>query len=84
VTGHRSSTDTELGSDASGHRSFNELAEHEISTADRGGTSLDLLYLDVDAFKEINDRCGHVAEPRSCATAEGRVPVERRLRGAGR
>lgn len=42
-------------------RSFNDLAEHQISTADRDATSLDLLYLDVDAFKEINDRYGHAA-----------------------
>ena len=42
-------------------RSFNELAEHQISTADRDSTSLDLLYLDVDAFKEINDSYGHAA-----------------------
>ena len=42
-------------------RSFNELAEHQISTADRDETNLDLIYLDVDAFKEINDRYGHLA-----------------------
>ena len=42
-------------------RSFNELAEHQISTADRDSTGLDLLYLDVDAFKEINDNYGHAA-----------------------
>ncbi|MEP7017392.1 MAG: diguanylate cyclase [Actinomycetota bacterium] len=40
-------------------RSFNELAEHQISVADRDATSLNLLYADVDAFKEINDSYGH-------------------------
>jgi diguanylate cyclase (GGDEF)-like protein len=47
--------------DCTTRRSFNELAEHQISTADRDSTGLDLLYLDVDAFKEINDSYGHAA-----------------------
>lgn len=45
-------------------RGFTALANHEISAADRDRTSLDLLYLDVDEFKVINDRHGHTAGDR--------------------
>jgi two-component system, cell cycle response regulator len=40
-------------------RGFMMLAEHQRSLADRKGTSLTLMYLDVDGFKLINDQFGH-------------------------
>jgi len=40
-------------------RGFMMLADHQRNLADRKGTSLTLLYLDVDRFKLINDQFGH-------------------------
>jgi diguanylate cyclase (GGDEF)-like protein len=40
-------------------RGFLLLAEQELRVADRKRLPLALLYLDVDAFKSINDRLGH-------------------------
>ena len=40
-------------------RGFMMLADHQRNLADRKGTSLTLLFLDVDRFKLINDQFGH-------------------------
>jgi diguanylate cyclase (GGDEF)-like protein len=40
-------------------RGFNELTDAEIKRSLRHGRALSLLYLDVDDFKNINDRYGH-------------------------
>ncbi|MGB8652649.1 MAG: sensor domain-containing diguanylate cyclase [Mycobacteriales bacterium] len=45
--------------DLANRRGFLALAEHELRTADRDGSRLALLYLDVDRFKDINDLHGH-------------------------
>jgi diguanylate cyclase (GGDEF)-like protein len=42
-------------------RAFEESLEIEISRARRTGTPLSLLICDLDSFKEINDRHGHLA-----------------------
>jgi diguanylate cyclase (GGDEF)-like protein len=38
---------------------FTSDAEREIARADRDGSSLGLLWLDLDVFKQVNDRFGH-------------------------
>ncbi|MEA2633748.1 MAG: hypothetical protein QOH92_515 [Chloroflexota bacterium] len=40
-------------------RGFMMLAEHQRNLADRKGTSLALVFLDIDRFKLINDQFGH-------------------------
>jgi diguanylate cyclase (GGDEF)-like protein len=42
-------------------RSLSERFENEIKRAARYGRLLSLIILDLDGFKEINDRCGHLA-----------------------
>ena len=40
-------------------RHFKRMLEKEISHAERYQTPLSLIFLDVDHFKQLNDRCGH-------------------------
>lgn len=40
-------------------RSFHDLLELSIETADKNGQQLALLYMDLDKFKEVNDTLGH-------------------------
>ncbi len=42
-------------------RYFHTRLEEEIARADREGTDLSLLFIDLDRFKEVNDRFGHLA-----------------------
>jgi diguanylate cyclase (GGDEF)-like protein len=41
-------------------RYFHTRLEEEIARADREGTNLSLLFIDLDRFKEVNDRFGHL------------------------
>ncbi len=43
------------------HRAFHETLRGEMHRATRYGRPLGLMMLDVDSFKEINDRFGHLA-----------------------
>ena len=51
-------TDTLTG--AANARAFREIATGEIDRSRRYGHQLSLLYLDIDDFKAVNDRLGHV------------------------
>src|SRR6185369_874164 len=41
-------------------RYFHTRLEEEIARADLEGTNLSLLFIDLDRFKEVNDRFGHL------------------------
>jgi two-component system, cell cycle response regulator len=52
------STDALTG--VANRRTFEEILDHELSRARRTGESLTLVMLDIDNFKSLNDRYGHV------------------------
>ncbi|HXF36327.1 MAG TPA: sensor domain-containing diguanylate cyclase [Actinomycetota bacterium] len=56
---HLASTDPLTG--VANRRTFQEALERELSRASRAGSSLGLVLLDVDRFKEFNDTHGHQA-----------------------
>ncbi len=47
--------------DLNNRRHFIELADNEIARATRHGRALSLCILDVDLFKPVNDRYGHIS-----------------------
>jgi diguanylate cyclase (GGDEF)-like protein/putative nucleotidyltransferase with HDIG domain len=59
------------------HRSFHERLQHDLEAADAGQAVLTLCLLDIDNFKEINDRHGHPIGDRVLAH------IARRLRQNG-
>ncbi len=42
-------------------RYFHTRLQEEIARADREGTDLSMVFIDLDRFKEVNDRFGHLA-----------------------
>lgn len=58
----QASTDALTG--LSNHRAFHETVRREMTQAQQGGTSLSLIMLDVDDFKQVNDSLGHLAGDR--------------------
>lgn len=45
----------------SNRRIFNDRLTHAVARAARDGTSLALIFIDIDAFKAVNDTYGHAA-----------------------
>ena len=41
-------------------RAFDEIADRELARAQRSGAPLTLVFADLDGFKEVNDKHGHV------------------------
>lgn len=55
-------------------RYFMDMAQRELSLATRHGYVVSLLLIDLDEFKQVNDRLGHLAGDRAlaaCATTIG-------------
>lgn len=64
--------------DLSNRRAWQDELTRELSRADRGGEHLSIGLIDLDQFKEFNDRWGHAAGDRLLLTAAARW--RRRLR----
>lgn len=58
---HEAEARTDHQTAAANTRGFKAAAEAEMERSRRYGSPLSLLYLDIDGFKGINDRLGHVA-----------------------
>lgn len=61
-------------------RRFREALNSELKRSDRTGRSFALIFVDVDDFKAINDRIGHVAADRTLAAIG--AALESQLRGS--
>ena len=55
------------------HRHFHERLQHDLDKAQEEGFALTLCLLDVDNFKQINDRHGHPVGDRVLAQVAGRL-----------
>jgi two-component system, cell cycle response regulator len=70
------STDALTG--VANRRTFEEILDHELSRARRMGESLTLVMLDVDNFKSLNDRYGHVVGDHTLRAVAGALQGESR------
>src|SRR5205814_8145895 len=55
------------------HRHFHERLQREIALAEQGGRSLTLCLVDIDDFKQINDRHGHPVGDRVLGQVAARL-----------
>jgi len=59
---------------------FDELVAHQLAAAARSGSRLAILAIDLDGFKEVNDRHGHGVGDAVLQTAAERIRLA--IRGA--
>ena len=64
-------------------RYFHTRLAEEIARADREGTDLAMLFIDLDRFKEVNDRFGHLAGSWTLAEDRQAAGRKRAAGGAG-
>jgi diguanylate cyclase (GGDEF)-like protein len=55
------------------HRHFHERLQRELQTAEEHATSLTLVFVDIDDFKNINDRFGHPSGDRVLSQVAGKL-----------
>jgi diguanylate cyclase (GGDEF)-like protein/putative nucleotidyltransferase with HDIG domain len=55
------------------HRHFHERLQRELTLAQESGEPVSLLFLDVDDFKQVNDRFGHPAGDRLLSQVAARL-----------
>jgi diguanylate cyclase (GGDEF)-like protein/putative nucleotidyltransferase with HDIG domain len=55
------------------HRHFHERLQRELQTAEEHGTSLTLCFVDIDDFKNVNDRFGHPSGDRVLSQVAGKL-----------
>jgi diguanylate cyclase (GGDEF)-like protein len=55
------------------HRHFHERLQRELSLAEQDGTSVTLCLVDIDDFKQVNDRYGHPVGDRVLAQVAARL-----------
>jgi len=55
------------------HRHFHERLQGELQTAEEHATSLTLCFVDIDDFKNINDRFGHPSGDRVLSQVAGKL-----------
>jgi diguanylate cyclase (GGDEF)-like protein len=55
------------------HRHFHERLQRELARAEQEGTSLTLCLVDIDDFKQVNDRHGHPVGDRVLAQVAARL-----------
>ncbi len=70
-------TDTKTGLLNAG--AWHSLADQHLLRAERQGTPVAVLMIDLDHFKMVNDRCGHLAGDRTLKAVSDRLKEE--LRG---
>jgi diguanylate cyclase (GGDEF)-like protein len=55
------------------HRHFHERLQRELQTAEEDATSLTLCFVDIDDFKNVNDRFGHPSGDRVLSQVAGKL-----------